>query len=132
MITRCNNVGVNINDKYSINSVLLYFSFVKLIDFCLFCRLTSMLMQSSTTCVEQVVEPVPTQVVVHILMPTRRTSPQFLTLTWTSMMANATLAVETLRTIRISIKYDDIMSKCSFQLLIYCAEWTLVVFILQI
>ncbi len=68
-----------------------------------------MLMQSSTTCVEQVVEPVPTQVVVHILMPTRRTSPQFLTPTWTSMTANATLAVETLRTTRISIKYEMIL-----------------------
>lgn len=68
-----------------------------------------MLMQSSTTCVEQVVEPVPTQVVVHISMPTGRTSPQFLTLTWTSMTANATLAVETLKTTRISIKYEMIL-----------------------
>lgn len=73
-----------------------------------FCRCTSTLMQSSTTCVERVVELVPTQAVVHISMPTTRTSPQFHTQTWTSMMANATLAVETSRTTRMSTKYEMI------------------------
>lgn len=67
-----------------------------------------MLMPSSTTCVELVVEPVPTQAVVHTSMPTTRISPQFHIQTWTSMMANATLAVETLRTTRMSTKYEMI------------------------
>lgn len=76
-----------------------------------------MLMQSLTTCVELVVDLVPTQAVVHISMPTTRTSPLFHTQTWTSMTANATLAVETLRTTRMSIKYSII--PYTFQTLVY-------------
>lgn len=109
MITRCNNVGVNaaIIDKQSTASLLLYYPHGKFTSVW-FCRCTSTLMQSSTTCVERVVDLVPTQAVDHISMPTARTSPQFHTHTWTSMMANATPAVETLRTTRISIKYEMI------------------------
>lgn len=109
MITRCNNVGVNeaIIYKQSTTSLLLYYSHGKFMSVC-FCRCTSTLMQSSTTCVERVVELVPTRAVVHISMPTTRTSPQFHTQTWTSMMANATLAVETSRTTRMSTRYEMI------------------------